>query len=260
MTRNSDIPRTTSLMQRQDIMDPIYMESIEKCYLFDFEARVVEANPEEGWVALDRTSFYAEGGGQPSDKGSLDLDGRVFPIISVKKGPSIKHHIEGPLPPVGPIVKCHIDPELRMANMKMHTAQHVLSAVIWDMFKARTVGNQIHPDRSHIDFYPIDLQTMDIDKIGAEVNERSSKGARVYVEFLDRKTIEDNVSNERVDLSRLPASVKLLRTVIIGEGGCIDICPCAGTHVRDLKEIGRMEITKKVHKGAMKVRVEYILK
>ena len=54
----------------------------------------------------------------------------------------------------------------------------------------------------------------------------------------------------------LPASVKKLRVISIGD---IDVCPCAGTHVRSLKEIGEVEFVKKKNKGSQKTRLTYKL-
>ena len=54
----------------------------------------------------------------------------------------------------------------------------------------------------------------------------------------------------------LPQSVKKLRVITIGD---IDVCPCAGTHVRSLKEIGKVEFVKKDNKGAGKQRITYKL-
>ena len=54
----------------------------------------------------------------------------------------------------------------------------------------------------------------------------------------------------------LPSSVKRLRVISIGD---IDVCPCAGTHVRSLSEIGKVKFIKKDNKGAQKLRLTYEL-
>ena len=60
----------------------------------------------------------------------------------------------------------------------------------------------------------------------------------------------------KVNLDLLPASIKILRVIKVGE---IDICPCAGTHVMNTKEIGKVKLLKKDNKGAGRVRITYEL-
>jgi misacylated tRNA(Ala) deacylase len=81
----------------------------------------------------------------------------------------------------------------------------------------------------------------------------------VSVTTLTREEIEKRLETERVDLSRLPSFIKELRTVYIGENGNIDLCPCAGTHVKNLSELKGIEIIKRKSKGSGKVRVQYRL-
>jgi Ser-tRNA(Ala) deacylase AlaX len=92
-----------------------------------------------------------------------------------------------------------------------------------------------------------------------EVNDHISEGIDVVVNKLPRSEIEKRVEKERVDLSRLPTFIKELRTVFIGEDKTIDICPCAGTHVKNLSELKGIEIIKRKSKGSGKVRVQYKL-
>ena len=93
-----------------------------------------------------------------------------------------------------------------------------------------------------------------------EVNSIIEKDLEVCATSLARNILEEKIESERVDLSRLPISVKVLRTIMIGEDGKIDMCPCAGTHIRTLIELGKMEIVKRKSKGSGKVRVQYVLR
>jgi misacylated tRNA(Ala) deacylase len=243
--------------------DLLYMNGIGDCYIRDFEARVVEVEDDiQKVVVLDRTAFYPLGGGQPNDIGTLKWKGGSCKVIDVRKKNKVLHIVEGDLPPVGEEIIGDIDWSLRYEHMRMHTAQHLLSALIWNRYKAATVGNQIHADYSHIDFEPADFNMEELKVLEREVNKLVSKGARVYVEKLPRSTIEQKLEKERVDLSRLPVFIKELRTVFIEgiEGsGKLDMCPCAGTHVKDISELQGIEIIKRKSKGAGKVRVQYRL-
>jgi misacylated tRNA(Ala) deacylase len=237
----------------------LYMNTIEDCYLRQFEAEVKRVNDDDNWIELDRTAFYPLGGGQPTDKGVLEWDGGSTDVKQVLKKNIIKHYLDGEIPEVGTMVRGTIDWDRRYSHMKMHTSQHLLSAVIWDKFKASTVGNQIHSDRSHIDFHPASFTMEELKGVESEVNKLMEEGHDVYLEEVPREVIEANVESERVDLSRLPPSIKKLRTIFIGNNGKIDICPCAGTHVKSLSEIGEMKIIRRKSKGSGKIRVEYEL-
>src|ERR1700759_1745427 len=83
-----------------------------------------------GGVVLDRTVFYARGGGQPGDSGVLRWDGGETPITEAVKGDGEAIlHVPAPdaaLPPVGTIVEAAIDWQRRHALMRMHTAMHLL--------------------------------------------------------------------------------------------------------------------------------------
>lgn len=241
--------------------DPIYMEGIENCYIREFEAVVTGVEEEERIsLILDETTFYPTGGGQPHDTGSLFWKGGEANIVDVIKKNRIKHYIEGDIPPVGTRVRAELDWERRYSHMKMHTAQHLISSVIWEEYRAVTVGNQIYDDRSHIDFYPADFSSDEIPRIEDKVNDLIEQSISVNIAFRDRSLVESLVDKERMDLSRLPSSVKELRIVNIGKDGGIDLCPCAGTHVKNLSELGKMHIIKRKSKGSGKIRLTYVLK
>jgi len=149
-----------------------------------------------------------------------------------------------------------MDWETRYNRMRMHTAQHVVSAVAADMYNLQTVGNQIHADRSRIDFYPAHFDEEGLKKLEEKSNEIIDKALDVKIYEVDREEADKIVPANRVDMSRLPQHIKKLRMVEI-DGW--DWCPCAGTHVASLTELGHVKITDKRSKGADKERVEYIL-
>ncbi|MFW3146655.1 MAG: alanyl-tRNA editing protein [Thermoplasmatota archaeon] len=239
----------------------LYMDTVNDCYIKDFEAEVVGVEEgEHPAIMLDRTAFYPLGGGQPNDIGKIRWKSGSCKVVEVVKKNRIKHFIQGDIPSVGERVMGELDWEMRYAHMRMHTAQHLLSALIWNRFRASTVGNQIHADYSHIDFHPAEFSMEDLKDIEREVNEMIKKDEPVIVDHLPREEVTSRIENERVDLSRLPSFIKELRTVYIGESGDIDICPCAGTHVRRLSELKGIEIIKRKSKGQDKIRVQYKLR
>jgi misacylated tRNA(Ala) deacylase len=94
-----------------------------------------------------------------------------------------------------------------------------------------------------------------------EVNQVISKDLKIDISEAERSDLENN-SDIRSSMSSglwkmLPSSVKRLRVVKIGD---IDVCPCAGTHVRSLSEIGDVQFLKRDNKGSKKIRLSYKLK
>lgn len=238
----------------ENMTEIIYMPDIDGNYVKEFEAVVERAG--DDYVVLDRTAFYPEGGGQPSDKGVLKWGGKETQVTKVEKKGDIIHRLKGPIPEEGTKVRAYIDWDLRYEHMKMHTVQHLLSAVVFEMYGGETVGNQIHADYSRVDFAPVNLSDEAIQKIQGEVNRVIEKGLDVSIYEEDREKLEEEMDEKRVNLSLLPKSIKRLRAIDID--GC-DICPCAGTHLRNTEEIGSIEITKVENKGKDRQRIYYEL-
>jgi misacylated tRNA(Ala) deacylase len=138
----------------------------------------------------------------------------------------------------------------------MHTAQHILSWVVLNMYDASTAGNQIHEDYSRIDFEPANFSEKDIEKIEKGVNSLIEKELEVEKKEMDRELVEERVQEGRTNLDIIPDNIDPLRVVIIGDE---DLCPCGGTHVDNLKEIGKIKITERRSKGADVERLEFEL-
>lgn len=232
----------------------LYMKNVESNYIKEFDATVIERGFD--FVVLDRTAFYPLGGGQPSDTGYLEWPGGRADVKEVTKKEGIRHHLAQNPDVLPERVHGVVNWERRYAHMKMHTAQHVVSGVVYDLYKARTVGNQLYHDRSRIDFAPVKFTDEMIAEVERRCNEILAGGARVEICTTAREDLEKNVDAQRANLDLLPKSVRDLRIVTIEE---FDVCPCAGTHVRSLSEIGRMKIVKRENKGKDRERITYEL-
>lgn len=233
----------------------VYLKSMDHAYERSFDAKIVKRG--ENYVVLDRTLFYPEGGGQEFDTGVLTYAGGSSRVVRVEKKGIIKHLVD-PLPPEG-LVEVHgeVDWARRHAHMRMHTSQHLISGLVYDLFGGiRTVGNQIHAERSRIDFRPAKFTDDDLRRIEAETNAVLAKRLPVKIVFESRSSLEKRVKPDRANLDLLPPSVQELRVIEI-EG--MDACPCGGTHVRNLGEIGRVRILGKTSKGSETTRIEYEL-
>jgi len=225
----------------------------------EFSATVTESTEE--YIVLEGTYFYPEGGGQPPDHGTLSWDGGRAEVDGVRKDHGdVRHEIgrlEGDLPAAGESVEAEIDADRRRRLTRMHTAQHVVSRVVLDEYGAGTAGNQIGPERSRIDFEPADFGESDLERIEARSNGAIDRDPPVRKENRPREAVEREVDEGRALLELIPESVDPLRVVEI-EG--FDMCPCGGTHVDSLGEVGRVEVVDRTSKGADTERIEFELR
>jgi misacylated tRNA(Ala) deacylase len=234
------------------------MDSHDGTYKKEFQSKVTAVYP--GIVELEETAFYHLGGGQPSDKGTLNWEDGESLVYDVRKKNRIRHMVEGDLPEIGDSVNGKLNWDRRYTHMRMHTSQHLVSAIVSDLYGADTVGNQIGFDKSRIDFKPLKLSMNEIDDLIDRTNEYIAKDISVKISEANRSDLEGN-PEIRSSMSSglwklLPKSVTRLRVISIGE---IDVCPCAGTHVRSLEEIGKVEFVRRDNKGAGKQRLTYTL-
>ena len=122
---------------------------------------------------------------------------------------------------------------------------------------ARTVGNQIHADRSRIDFNPISFDDEKLELLKSKFAEKVDQGLEVTMKEMTRDQINSIMPPERTNMDLMPKSVKNLRIIEIGNQA--DLCPCAGTHVRNISELGEIEFLGKKSKGKGTQRLSYTL-
>lgn len=223
-------------------------------YLKEFEATVTKA--EGKIIVLDRTAFYPMGGGVPDDRGKVVAGEKAYYVRLVKKmGDVVIHEVDELGLHVGDRIKGWIDWERRFMMMRMHTAAHILSAVVNRETGALITGNQIDLDKTRIDF---DLETFDREKL-AEYLEKSnleiSKNQPVTAEFLDREKVMQ-IPNVVKLAGALPPAIKELRIVKIGD---VDVQADGGPHVANTSEIGKIEIIETENKGKNNRRVYFKL-
>lgn len=237
--------------------EKLYLKSIEAGYYQKFKAHVTAIDAEH--VVLDQTLFYPLGGGQNWDTGIIEGPNGPLEVTEVRGRDDVKHTVgEDHQLSVGDEIKGTIDWERRHAHMRMHTAQHLVSGLVYEMFNGtRTVGNQIHSDRSRIDFNPISFDESMLTSLVEAANQIISQNLEVTGTVMTRQEVNEVMPPERTNMDLLPASVRELRVVKIDEG--FDLCPCAGTHVRQLGEIGNINILGKKSKGKGTQRVTYDL-
>jgi misacylated tRNA(Ala) deacylase len=207
-------------------------------------------------VVLDRTVFYARGGGQPGDTGLLRWDGGEARVVdTMKSGGDVVHVLErgSAPPPVGASVAAAIDWERRHVMMRTHTALHALSGVIFTEYGAKVTGGNMEPGGiARMDF---ELQAMSAE-LGREVEEKLNarlvEDRPVRVSFLPRTEALADPDLIRTKVSLIPESVDPIRVIDI-EG--IDKQADGGTHVRSTGEVGRVRVVKTESKGKANKRM-----
>lgn len=239
--------------------DLLYMQGgLERGYERTFDARVILTGPD--YAVLDRTLFYPLGGGQEWDTGTLTgPDGVARRVTEVTKRGPVKHVVgAGHGLQVGDAVHGEIDWERRFAHMRMHTAQHLVSGLAYELFGGvRTVGNQLHAERSRIDFQPVDFTPQMLADLQSAANDAIRAGHAVTARTMTRDDVNAAMPAARTNMDLLPKSVQDLRVIVVGRE--VDLCPCAGTHVRGTREIGEVQILGRKAKGQGTQRVEYTL-
>jgi misacylated tRNA(Ala) deacylase len=224
-------------------------------YARDCEATIVAATPEG--IVLDRTVFYAQGGGQPGDVGTLAQAGaEPVAVMNTVYGPdrtTILHvlvdkdwHAEP-----GERVTATLDWERRYKRMRVHTALHLLSVVL----PYPVTGGAIGDGDGRLDF---DIPEAGLDKaeLTEKLNELIARDAPVRERWITDEELDSNPALVKTMAVKPPRGTGRVRLVEI-EG--IDLQPCGGTHVRSTAEIGSVAVTDIEKKGRQNRRVRIAL-
>jgi misacylated tRNA(Ala) deacylase len=221
-------------------------------YLRECEATVTGVG--ENTVRLDRTVFYALGGGQPGDTGSLQWDGGKAAIIDTRYGDdgSVEHISEegAALPPFGTEVTATLDWERRFIHMRMHTALHLVGSII----PFGVTGGNISVAKSRLDFdtsEPIDKEEI-TRQLLALVEANKAISCR-WITDEDLEAQPDLVRTMSVKPPKGSGQVRLL------EIQDIDLQPCGGTHLKSTGEVGQVRVSKVENKGKHNRRVNIVL-
>ena len=226
---------------------------LEDSYLKEFEAVVTEVNKEK-YIVLDKTAFYPSSGGQPHDTGIMDTGDLEFKVVFVGKfDGKISHEIDKTGLKVGDKVSCKIDWERRYKLMRMHTATHIIAAIIYKECGALISGNQLGGDQSRLDFT---LENFDREKIQEYIelaNEVVHKNIPVKIYFMKKEEAMKIPGIVKL-AGALPPDINELRIVEI-EG--LDIQADGGTHLHHTGEIGHIELTRLENKGKANRRLYF---
>jgi misacylated tRNA(Ala) deacylase len=228
----------------------------EDSYLKSCEASVVGLT-DQGGIVLDRTVFYATSGGQPGDTGAMTAGGVRIPIESAVYTDPAKTEIAhvpaagSPTLNIGDKVTASIDWDKRYARMRMHTALHLLSAVL----PYAVTGGSVGDSESRLDF-DIPEAGLDKDAITAKVTEMIASNAAVTSRWITDAELEANPGLVKTMSVKPPMGTGRVRLIEIAG---LDLQPCGGTHVRATGEIGAARVTQIEKKGKQNRRVRLAL-
>lgn len=227
----------------------------EDAYLRRAVARVLRHD--EAGIVLDSTLFYPLGGGQPGDTGTLLLqDGRRVAIADTRRDRSTREMIstlagdptiDGDYLAPGTPVDIELDWDRRHRHMRMHTALHLLSAVV----KAGVTGGNLTDRGGRLDFDAGDLH-LDAQDITLRLNELIAADRPVHVRSISGDELRAQPELIRTMSVSPPLDVPMVRLIEIEQ---TDLQPCGGTHVARTGEIGALRVARIENKGARNRRV-----
>jgi len=213
----------------------------DDCYLQEFRGEVIEIADEGKRIYLDRTAFYPTSGGQPFDLGTL---GGVAVREVVDEEERIAHLLDSPL--TVREVEGRVDWARRFDHMQQHTGQHLLSAVLIELFDISTLSFHMGAVSSNIEVAAQTLETSKIERVEERCAAIIAEARPVSIRYED--------SSADLALRKASARTGTLRIVSI-DG--LDRSACGGTHVRSTAEIGPLLI-RKLEKIRGNVRIDFV--
>jgi len=261
----SDIPSTfysklselhqSKKQKEQDNMSLEGLPETELLYYSDdpkeFNASVLKSF--DNYVILDKTSFYARGGGQEPDHGTIG----EFKVVDVTKhGNVVVHELKNGTPKEGTTVSCLVDSKRRDGITKNHTSTHILNSSTRNVLGSWVWQHSAFKEEDHarLDITHHSALTDDeISKIEKLANSIVEKNMSVTIDNFDRGTAEQKYGFKIYQGGIVP--VKSVRIVSIED---FDVEACGGTHVKKTGEIELIKITKtkRIQDGV--VRIEFV--
>ncbi len=229
----------------------LYMDD---SYLKEFDAIVSGVKQDE--ISLNRTAFYPQGGGLPSDTGVIRKGDEEYKVVDVRKeGSTVWHKVPSHSLTEGDEVKGIIEWDRRYRVMRMHTALHALISIMNEKYGVLVTGNKISPERSRVD---VNLEKPDKELVREAIEETNrilSEGLPVKIYYLPREEAMKIPGIVKL-ANALPPSVDRLRIVEI-EG--VDIQADGGPHVANTKEVGKIIFLTLENKGRNNRRIHFTL-
>ncbi len=233
---------------------------LEDTYCFQSNASITDmaqiGNSAE--VYFDKTIFYPQGGGQPSDTGYLDVNGNRYEVSAVEyRDGNIVHHVIGLKVEDGLIGKSvvqHVDGEKRLKNAKAHTAGHLITHILEEMNPGLLPAKGYHfPSGSYVEM--LDEKRQGNSEMLDEAMAKLQEAINAEMEIKAISSTFEEIEKLRPFLARYVPKDKPTRMIAIGNFTPV---PCGGTHVSNTKELTGLVITRiKRKKDRLKVNYEF---
>lgn len=230
----------------------------EDSYLKESYGKIIDIQGRS--IVMDQTIFHPKTGGLENDTGFIVYNNVTRKVVNVeldKRSGTVYHeldNVEGLT--TGMVVKQIIDWERRFRMMRLHTASHILSAIMYTKFNALTTGGNITPEYAYSDFNLTVYDKNIFENVVSEANGIVKRGIEVKIYWLPRDkalTIPGIVKLA----SRMPPDIPYLRIVEIPG---VDIQADGGPHVRNTVEIGEIVLLRTENKGKDKKRMYFTVK
>jgi misacylated tRNA(Ala) deacylase len=245
---------------------PLYAQTealfLEDSYLREAYCHVSGYTP-EGGILVDRSVFYATAGGQPGDCGWISWKGGRLAIATAVKveGGRIALVPAAPqaMPAIGAELYQRIDWERRYRHMRLHTALHLLSAVI----PLPVIGGQVGTGHARLDFHMPEAPS-DMAALERALNGFIEADLPVTSRWIDAAELLASPAFVKTMSVRPPPGLARVRLICIARAQAgadpaqdrrLDRQACGGTHVARTGEIGRIAIDKIENRGRQIRRV-----
>ena len=227
-------------------------------YIKEFEAIIIESL--DKGVILDRTAFYTGGGGQPSDAGTLEVEGQKYSVSGVSRVLGRLVHVidgaGGKHPAKGSKVFGRVDWERRYQLMRTHTALHILCGVVWRDYGALVTGGDMKPGEARMDFELEHMSSEFSREIEEKINAEVEMDRLVSANNLSRDEAQNTPDLIRTKINLLPPDIETVRTIEIHG---LDLQADGGTHVANTREVGAIRVVGHESKGRINKRLRIAL-
>jgi misacylated tRNA(Ala) deacylase len=227
-------------------------------FLKEFEAEIQHVT--ENQIILDQTAFHPRTGGVASDTGYLAKGTMKYKVVRVeinRETKEIIHFLEEKVDlKQGDLVKGTLDWERRYRLMRLHTAAHLIAAIMYRDYNALITGGQVDYEHAKLDFNLPKTNREIFEAAVEKANKEASKNVQLKIYFLTREEALKVPGMVKL-AERMPPKEKELRIVEIPN---IDMQADGGPHVENTKEIGEILLVKIENKGKNKRRIYFTVK
>jgi len=225
-------------------------------YLKEFEAKVESVGGNA--VILDQTGFHPLTGGVGCDLGWLIKGNIRFRVgrVEIDRATKVVSHVLEAEPTglnVGDLVNCVIDWDRRYCLMRLHTAAHLIAAIMYRDYSALITGGQVDVGQAKLDFNLPRTDREVFEDAVRKANEEAAKRVELKVYFLSREEALKVPGVVKL-AERMPPEERELRLVEIPG---IDLQADGGPHVNNTGEIGEIQLLKIENKGKNQRRIYF---